>query len=83
MVAQDAPMPGARGHHTAPQGIVGRVRDIEVLRRHKAGETLASTGRTSGSRESAVGRSRRRLGPHADYKCPVAPASTRDHGSLG
>jgi hypothetical protein len=71
--AQHPTMPALRGRRTAVQAQAVAVRDLEVLRRYEAGETLASIG-------AAIGLTRERIRQIVkasgvampwDYKCAV------------
>jgi hypothetical protein len=74
MVAQHAGMPGFRGHHSAEQLAANARRDVEVLRRYEAGETLAGIGAVVGLTRERVRQIVRASGAPMpwDYKCAVS-----------
>jgi len=71
-------MPGFRGHHTAEQLAANARRDIEVLRRYEAGETLAGIGVVIGLSRERIRQIVRASGVAMpwDYKCAVTGCET-------
>jgi hypothetical protein len=71
-------MPGFRGHHTAEQLAANALRDIEVLRRYEAGDTLAGIGAVIGLSRDRIRQIVRASGVAMpwDYKCAVTGCET-------
>jgi hypothetical protein len=71
-------MPGFRGHHTAEQLAENARRDIEVLHRYEAGETLAGIGAVIGLSRERVRQIVRASGVAMpwDSKCAVRACKT-------
>jgi Sigma-70, region 4 len=81
MVAQHAGNVWSCGRHTAVQLELDALRDIQVLRRYEAGETLASIGAGVGLTRERIRQIVKASGAAMpwDYKCAVKTCSTSPH----